>query len=61
MPGIKVGIIHRSTCAVLMMRMLDGLTPRRMGAELAPVTFEWRDNAEQKRRDHPCCSRASVR
>jgi hypothetical protein len=42
MHGIKAGIIHRSTRAVLMSHSFDGSTPRRIGAELAPVTSELR-------------------
>jgi hypothetical protein len=40
MHGIKAGIIHRSTHAVLMARSFDGSPPRRIGGGLAPVTVK---------------------
>jgi hypothetical protein len=38
MHGIKAGISHRSTRAVLMTHRFDGSPPRRIGATLTPVT-----------------------
>jgi hypothetical protein len=40
MHGIKAGISHRSTRAVLMTCRFDGSTPRRIGGGLEPVTVE---------------------
>jgi hypothetical protein len=42
MHGIKAGISHRFTRAVLMTRRFDGSPPRRIGAAVAPVAISQR-------------------